>query len=673
MKKNATYLLRLLLLITFGTTFTSSVFAEFMRGMDISIQTRQEEDGVVYNEYGVPKDILVILANHDINWIRIRIFHTPDGSIYGVCQDLDYVTDLAARVKAAGFKFLLDFHYSDTWADPGNQTIPAAWSGLNHSQLVTAVHDYTRDVIAHLRQNNAMPDMVQIGNEIPNGMLWPDGRISTSGWSNFVDLVNAGIDGVNDGRGTQPMPEIMIHIDRGGDWSTTQWFFDNLISRGVQFDIIGQSFYPEWHGTLADLSNCLTNMGQRYSQDVILAEVGEYYTGSGKSPENQKAFLEDVIQLVENMPNGRGRGVCYWEPTWVWSSNVGNRALFEPINLNWRNVNMLMGMEAFDVEGDAIPPDAPTGLTAAAGDGTADLDWNNNTEGDLEGYNVYRSMTSGGPYTQLNSSLVSSSDYTDSTVVGDNTYYYVVTAADTSSNESDPSSEESVSFQYTGIGSILRQWWTGISGTAVTDLTSDADYPDNPAGSEWIAALEAPTDWNDNYGTRIRGWLHPAASGDYTFWIAGDDNCRLFLSTDGDPANASLIAEVTESTGWTDPHEWDKDSAQQSAPISLTAGQKYYIEALHKEGTGGDHLAVAWSGPGISQQVIDGTYLSPYFIGQYGDFTGSGSVMLEDLAEFLSYWMEEDCTLTAGMDLNGDCRVDMAELSILLQNWLGGM
>ncbi len=185
----------------------NGVCADFMRGVDISIQTRQEDDGVIYNEYGVPKDILVILNNHDINWVRIRLFHTPSGSIYGVCQDLDYVTELAARIRLAGFKFLLDIHYSDTWADPENQDTPAAWSGYNHSQLVTAVHDYTQSVIGHLRTNNAMPDMVQIGNEIIGGMLWPDGRISVNGFSNLADLVNAGIDGVNDGRGAEQMTD----------------------------------------------------------------------------------------------------------------------------------------------------------------------------------------------------------------------------------------------------------------------------------------------------------------------------------------------------------------------------------------------------------------------------------------------------------------------------------
>ena len=319
---------------------------------DISIQTRQEEDEVVYNEYGVPEDAVIILKNHDFNWIRIRLFHTPNLSNDGASMDLAYVTELAARVKADGFKFLLNFHYSDTWADPGHQTKPVAWQTLSYSELVDAVHDYTRDVIEYLRLNNAMPDMVQIGNEIRCGMLWPDGNICGGGgsWSNLADLINAGIAGVDAGRGAEPMPEIMIHIDRGGDQSSTEWFFDNLLTQGVEFDVIGQSFYPKWHGTLDDLTANLNFMAANYSQDIIVAETAEYYTSDGATPESQKAFLEELIERVQATPNGKGRGICYWEPTWVWGSPVGWRALFEPISGDWQNVNMLMGMEAFDIE-----------------------------------------------------------------------------------------------------------------------------------------------------------------------------------------------------------------------------------------------------------------------------------------------------------------------------------
>ncbi len=158
-------------------------------------------------------------------------------------------------------------------------------------------------------------------------------------------------------------------------------------------------------------------------------------------------------------------------------------------------------------------------------------------------------------------------------------------------------------------GTILREYWTGISGTAISNLTSSTNYPNSPSGSEQLTSLEGPTNWADNYGTRIRGYIHPTTSGSYTFWVAGDDNTDFYLSSDANPSNTTRIAYVS---GWTNSKEWNKFSTQQSAAINLTAGQKYYIEVLHKEGSGGDNVAVAWQGPGITQQVIDGSYLSPF-------------------------------------------------------------
>ena len=666
MLKNTCYVL-MLFISGLGVMPQNYVCAEFMRGADISTHTRQVADGVIYKEYGIAKDLLVILNHHDFNWIRIRLFHTPSGDLYGVTQDLAYVTNLGAQIKTAGFKFLLDIHYSDTWADPGQQTIPAAWSGLNHSELVTVVQDYTQNVIEHLRLNNAMPDMVQIGNEIVDGMLWPDGRISVNGWGNLADLINAGITGIDIGRGTEPLPEIMIHIDRGGDASTTQWFFDNLISQGVQFDVIGQSFYPEWHGTISDLAACLNMMSNRYSQDIILVEVGEYYTGrSGKSPENQNAFLENVFDQVQVTPNGKGRGVCYWEPAWVWNSGVGYRALFEP-EPSWSNVEMLMGMEAFDIGGDEVAPAAPTGLSALADGYAISLTWNDNTEDDLDSYNVYRSQTQGSGYTKMNSMVVEESSYIDNALIDGQTYYYVVTAVDTSSNESYYSNEAFAETPDTGMGTVLCEWWTGINGTTVGDLTSDPNYPESPSDSEHLTRLEGPTGWGDTYGTRIRGYLHPPETGDYSFWIAGDDNCQLWLGMDGTAVNAVMIANVP---GWTESREWDKYTEQESSPIFLTAGQKYYIEVLHKEDIGEDNVAVAWSGPGISQEVVDGRYLSPLLTGPYGDFNKSGFVSVEDLAMFADNWIADNCILTSAIDLDGNCIVDFYEFSRLTENWL---
>ncbi len=160
-----------------------------------------------------------------------------------------------------------------------------------------------------------------------------------------------------------------------------------------------------------------------------------------------------------------------------------------------------------------------------------------------------------------------------------------------------------------GSGRILREWWTDIEGDDVNDLTSDANYPDNPAGREVLESMEAPVNWADNYGTRIRGYLHPITTGDYTFWIAGDANSELLLSTTTDTSDAVKIAYVS---GRTEPNEWEKYSEQQSSPVSLTGGEKYYIEVLHKAADENDNLSVAWQGPGLSRQIVHGLFLSPY-------------------------------------------------------------
>jgi len=179
------------------------------------------------------------------------------------------------------------------------------------------------------------------------------------------------------------------------------------------------------------------------------------------------------------------------------------------------------------------------------------------------------------------------------------------------------------SFTVTVTGSILREYWTGISGTTINSLTSNTNYPNSPTGSGQLTSLEGPTNWADNYGTRIRGYIHPTVSGSYTFWVAGDDNTDLYLSTSDNPANSSRIAYVN---GWTSSRQWNKYSTQQSTTINLVAGQKYYIEILHKEGSGGDNVAVAWQGPGITQQVIAGSNLSPFI-------TGGGGIMASILSE----------------------------------------
>jgi len=162
-----------------------------------------------------------------------------------------------------------------------------------------------------------------------------------------------------------------------------------------------------------------------------------------------------------------------------------------------------------------------------------------------------------------------------------------------------------------GTGFALREFWTGIPGTAVTDLTSNVDYPDNPSDGELCKSFEGPTGWADYYGTRIRGYLHPDTTGTYYFYVASDDGGELWLSTDDNPANAVKICQVSN---WVNAYQWDSSAEQKSAAITLIAGQKYYIEARHKEHNGGDSIAIGWEGPGIIKQTITGPYLSPYIM-----------------------------------------------------------
>jgi fibronectin type 3 domain-containing protein len=310
-----------------------------------------------------------------------------------------------------------------------------------------------------------------------------------------------------------------------------------------------------------------------------------------------------------------------------------------------------------------IPPEVPTGLSATTGIGIVMLDWNNNTEFDLAGYNIYRSTTSGSGYVKLNSSLLSNSDYVDANVSNQTTYYYVVTAVDVVLLESAYSSQVSAapSNPASDTGSVLREWWAGIPGNDIELLRYNVNYPDNPSGRQLVTKLEGPVNWDDSYGSRFLGYLNPVTSGSYTFWIAGDDVGFLLLSTDDDPANLGVIAYVLDPTGW---RAWDTYSSQQSSPISLVAGQKYYIEVLHKEDTGDDNVSVAWEGPGVSRQVIDGVYLSPCCL----EFVG--------FAGFADQWNRTDCDAnndwcSAG-DFNRDGTVGIDDLAAFADGWLVG-
>lgn len=291
-------------------------------GADVSFLAKSEQDGVVFKEDGKPIDVLELLREHHYNWVRLRLFVDPEASADKLPNDLPYTIALAKRAKVLGFSFLLDLHYADSWADPGKQPTPAAWRKLKHKQLVEQVRDYTRETIAAFAAQGVMPEMVQIGNEVTNGMLWPDGKLPDN-WDNFTDLLKAGIAGVEAGRGSAPRPRIMIHIERSGAYDAAVWFFDNLIAHHVRFDVIGLSYYPIWHGNMANLRGNLHDLALRYKIPIIVVETAQNWTPSGEAPkkadfaetpEGQLRFLQAVDAAVRSIPDGLGQGVFWWEP-----------------------------------------------------------------------------------------------------------------------------------------------------------------------------------------------------------------------------------------------------------------------------------------------------------------------------------------------------------------------
>ena len=318
---------------------------EYAIGADLSFLKSAEDRGHVFKENNEAKPGLKIFSDHGYNWIRIRLFHTPTS----LPNNLEYTIELAKSAKSMGMKFLLDYHYSDNWADPGKQFIPLAWKGMTHKQLVKAVFDYSKETITAFRTAGVMPEMVQIGNEVINGMLWPDGRIPEN-WDNFAELVQAGINGVNAGCDTTNRPRIMIHIDQGGNKGRTKYFFDKFNSYGIDYDYIGQSYYPWWHGSLLDLRQNMIFMAETYRKPIILVEVAycssptEYRKKPApfqETPEGQKEFLDEVNKVVLNTPDNLGVGIFWWEPATT-SGGIGTRDFFD------ENGNVLPVITVFD-------------------------------------------------------------------------------------------------------------------------------------------------------------------------------------------------------------------------------------------------------------------------------------------------------------------------------------
>jgi beta-galactosidase len=274
-----------------------------MIGADISFLPELEARGMKFSDKGVEKDAIQILKDHGFNYVRLRIFNDPArDSGYspgkGFC-DLANTKKMAKRVKDAGMKLLLDFHYSDYWADPGKQYKPAAWRGLTFPDLKKALYDYTKDVIQQLKAQGTTPDMVQIGNEINHGIVWPEGNVAHL--DSLAQLINAGTAAT---KSVDPNIIMLLHLALGGQNDESVFFIDNMVKRQVYFDVIGLSYYPKWHGTLDDLRDNMDDLVRRYGKDIIVAEYS--------------AKKEEVHKIAFEVRDGKGKGTCIWEPLSTW-------------------------------------------------------------------------------------------------------------------------------------------------------------------------------------------------------------------------------------------------------------------------------------------------------------------------------------------------------------------
>lgn len=307
--------------------------SEFIKGVDISTLQALEDKGIRFYDQGRAQDLLSIVKAHGVNYVRLRVWNTPTES--GGYNDKAKLLALAPRIKAAGLNLLVDFHYSDFWADPGKQVKPAAWANLSGPALQQAVYDYTADVLGSLKAVNAYPDMVQIGNEINSGMLLPDGALNR--FDTLAGLLKKGVQAVRDTTPTRQKTKVMLHLADGGDNDEFVSFFDQVTTQGIDYDVIGLSYYPYWHGTFQQLKTNMNDLATRYGKQIVVAETAYPHTlengdvspgniaelketqiaGFPASVESQKLVTQTVLNTVATVDGGRGLGVFYWEPAWL--------------------------------------------------------------------------------------------------------------------------------------------------------------------------------------------------------------------------------------------------------------------------------------------------------------------------------------------------------------------
>ncbi len=313
----------------------------FIKGADISsLEAVEDYGGKFYDFDGKETDVVEFLMENGCNYFRLRVWNNPAKSFdAGDYCSPEHTVEMAKRIKKAGGNYLLDFHYSDWWADPDNQAIPAQWQGMSAEELVQAVYDFTKEVLTMLKEADAYPDMVQIGNEIGNGMLWGHGSIDKP--ETLAALLNSGIKAVRDTTPEGKETKVMIHVQDGGYVGVTEKFFSTLEANGVtDYDVVGLSYYPYWHGTFADLKDNINNIYKKFGKQVVVAETAYPFTyenadsvnnmvmetetttvGFEATPENQRKVFELVMNAVSSCEGGLG--VFYWEPAWIAVEGAG--------------------------------------------------------------------------------------------------------------------------------------------------------------------------------------------------------------------------------------------------------------------------------------------------------------------------------------------------------------
>ncbi len=291
----------------------NTVENSFATGADVSWLSQMEATGYkFYDDNGQEENCLKILKDHGINAIRLRTFVNPsDDKINGHCSKNETVA-MAVRAQKMGMKVMIDFHYSDSWADPSKQRKPAAWEGHDFPTLLNDLYTYTFEVMTALKTAGVMPEWVQVGNEIPGGMVYPDGSVDN--WPQLTELINKGYDAI---KAVSPNSKVILHIDQGNNNERFRWWFDKATASGAKYDIIGLSYYPYWlEGnpdytlSIDDLGKNLNDMVSRYGKNVMVVEVG----GENTKAQNTYDMLVAVQKKVKEVPFEKGLGVFYWEP-----------------------------------------------------------------------------------------------------------------------------------------------------------------------------------------------------------------------------------------------------------------------------------------------------------------------------------------------------------------------